>query len=116
MMGVLKIIQGPNQGLSYSFSRGRKLSIGREVNNWLCLNDPRVSRVHCQIEWTGDQVLIHEPGSPGRSWINGALVHSPHELQPGDILTVGETQLEFKWTHDDEKPTAALPPSRPGAH
>jgi pSer/pThr/pTyr-binding forkhead associated (FHA) protein len=71
------------------------------------LTDPQVSRVHCEIAWAGDRVLVTDRGGAAGTWVNGKKLTEPHELLAGDMLAVGDTHLEFKWSREDEQVTSS---------
>ncbi len=106
MFGMLEVIHGPDKGKHYSFGK-QKVAIGRGAESGVRLTDSSVSRTHCHLEWQGDKVLITDAGSATGTSINGEKIVAVKELEPGDMLAVGETQLAFHWSHDDEKPTTA---------
>jgi pSer/pThr/pTyr-binding forkhead associated (FHA) protein len=113
MFGVLQVIQGPDQGQTFQFGK-HTVAIGRAADllgvTGIRLADPRVSRLHCRLEWQGERVLVADAGSGGGTWVNGQRLTAPRELQPGDVLVVGETYLEFRWSRSDEKSTIAWQP------
>ena len=112
MFGVLQVIHGPDQGQRFVFGK-HDMPIGRAADlgaTGIRLNDPRVSRVHCRLEWQGERVLISDAGSGGGTWVNGERLSVTRELQPGDVVVIGETYLEFTWSRDDEKATIAWQP------
>ncbi len=113
MIGTLKVVQGPDQGRTFSFGK-RPVTIGRGLTNGIVLNDPEVSRTHCEIAWQGERVLVTDTGSGGGTWINGERLTGAREIQPGDVLAVGASHLAFQWSRDDEKPTTACPPPEVG--
>jgi len=104
MIGILQVIHGPEKGQSF-FCTDRALTIGRSPDNVIVLTDPKVSRVHCTVTPQGNHVTVSDAGGAGGTWVNGERLTDTRELQPGDVLAVGETQLDFKWSREDEKST-----------
>ena len=47
---------------------GASLSIGRAANANLSINDSRVSRVHCTVEWRGGHYILNDQSSFG-TWV-----------------------------------------------
>jgi hypothetical protein len=45
--------------------------------------------------------------------VNGTPIRTPQELRAGDVIVVGQTELSFQWSDDDQMPTVALQPSKP---
>jgi pSer/pThr/pTyr-binding forkhead associated (FHA) protein len=109
MIGILQVIDGPDRGKRFTLTK-RPMTIGRSPINGIVLTDPQVSRAHCEIAWAGDRVLVTDTGSGGGTWVNGEKLTEARELQAGDLLAVGETHLEFKWSREDEKVTSSWEP------
>jgi eukaryotic-like serine/threonine-protein kinase len=90
----LKVISGPDNGRVFRLADGETLSIGRGESTGTQLRDARVSRVHCQVQVdAGKYELIHASSS-GNTLVNGRAV-TRHELKPGDVIRVGDTELRF---------------------
>jgi S-DNA-T family DNA segregation ATPase FtsK/SpoIIIE len=104
MLGLLHVTHGPDTGRTFSLPRGQKFMIGRGPQAQANLTDPKVSRFHCQIQVQGDKVLLFDSGSAAGTWVNGERI-TQQELQPGDVISVGETQLSFQWSDVDEQHT-----------
>jgi pSer/pThr/pTyr-binding forkhead associated (FHA) protein len=116
MFGVLQVIQGPDQGQTFQFGK-HTVAIGRGADlgvTGIRLNDARASRLHCRLEWQGERLLVSDAGSAAGTWVNGERLTAPRELHPGDVLLVGETYLEFRWSRNDEKSTISWEPPEPG--
>jgi pSer/pThr/pTyr-binding forkhead associated (FHA) protein len=110
MIGILQVVQGPEKGQTF-FCSSAPLTIGRGQDNAIVLTDPQVSRVHCTITRNGNHVQVCDAGSAGGTWVNGERLTDARELQPGDVLAVGESQLDFKWSREDEKSTTDWQPN-----
>jgi len=69
-------------------------SIGRSVNNTLCIPDPSVSRNHCVLARRGSETVITDRGSVNRTYING-MPRVEHTLRNGDEIQLGESLFLF---------------------
>jgi pSer/pThr/pTyr-binding forkhead associated (FHA) protein len=83
-----------------------KLSVGRQPDCDLVLDDPSVSKVHATLRWAADEsrCTIEDLSSTNGTFLN-ASVRLKHEttLKDGDILSFGEVQYWFlltKTLHD----------------
>ena len=112
MFGLLEVIHGPDKGRTFTLAKGRTLQLGRARSTAAGLSDPQVSRIHCRLEVGEGQVVVADAGSVGGTWVNGERVER-HDLQAGDVIRIGETQLSFRWTDVDEKRTETLIPILP---
>jgi serine/threonine protein kinase len=105
----LCVLAGPNQGASYELPDGAAFTIGRsQQHNDICLNDLRLSRVHCEIRMEGGQVTIADLDSDAGVLINGNRV-AQHMVVKGDTIVIGDTQLRVQFVEDEVRPTAAEP-------
>jgi serine/threonine protein kinase len=86
------ITAGPDQGKAFTLHPGPNLMLGRSAQAEYRINDPRVSRTHCQILREGDQVTVIDNNSSSGVLVNGARVKQ-HVLKLGDVVQVGDTQL-----------------------
>jgi phosphoserine phosphatase RsbU/P len=73
-----------------------KLTIGRSSRNDICISDPFASRLHAELRREGDHVLLVDNGSANGTFLNGQRVSGSVRLEPGDMVRIGETEIEFK--------------------
>jgi serine/threonine protein kinase len=86
--------------------------IGRShAHNDICVPDPRVARVHCEVEVGGGRVLLRDCDSDSGTFVNAERVWT-HALQHGDVIRIGDTQLAFQ-DIDLAKPRAPVPSAPP---
>jgi hypothetical protein len=70
-------------------------TIGRQTDCDVVLSDGAASRHHAELRNEGSAFTIQDLGSTNGTRVNGAAVME-QELQDGDRLTIGETELEFR--------------------
>jgi hypothetical protein len=69
--------------------------IGQDAMNDVCLpNDSAAARSHAVVERVQDQIVIRLCGD-FPTLINGSKFQQKAKLSPGDIITVGRTELQF---------------------
>jgi phosphoserine phosphatase RsbU/P len=73
-----------------------KLTIGRSSRNDICIGDPFASRLHAELRREGDHVLLVDNGSANGTYLNGQRVNGTIRLEPGDLIRIGETEIEYK--------------------
>jgi serine/threonine-protein kinase len=93
---VLVVIAGPDQGRVFPLTPGEVLLIGRSRSSGTRLADPRVSKVHCRVEWDGACPVLVDDDSTGGTFANGVRVTSRQPLQAGVIIRIGGTQLRLQ--------------------
>jgi len=71
------------------------ISIGRASDNDVIVDDPLVSRHHCQLKLQHGAYGLTDLGSRNGSFVNGQPV-SEIALGPGDRIRIGATSLEFR--------------------
>ncbi len=74
---------------------GHVIGIGRASDNDVIVDDPMVSRHHCQLKLQHGAYSFTDLGSRNGSTVNGQLV-SQIALGPGDVIQIGDTQIEFQ--------------------
>jgi pSer/pThr/pTyr-binding forkhead associated (FHA) protein len=90
---VLVVRKGPQPGERFFIDRPR-LTIGRDPESDIFLNDMTVSRMHAVIEQIGTTVKVTDAGSLNGTYVNGVLVDSA-ELEHGDAVQIGTFQMAF---------------------
>jgi len=103
MIAILKITEPNGHTWEFPLVAGSTYAVGRAKENDVVLNDRRVSRRHALLTPFGSGFKIidgHiEDGnlirSVNRVYVNG-LPQFEKFVQHGDIVTIGETDLEFK--------------------
>jgi Protein kinase domain/FHA domain len=91
----LLVAAGPDQGKVFTLQQGPDQMLGRSAQALYQLNDPRVSRNHCQILLEGEQPVVICNGGSGGTLINGKAIQR-QALKPGDVLQIGDTQLRLQ--------------------
>lgn len=78
-------------------------SLGRLPDNSVVLRDECVSRRHCAIVVHRDgSCELHDIASKNGTVLNGAKIHGPTKLRPGDKISLCAKQLVFL-VRDDKK-------------
>jgi pSer/pThr/pTyr-binding forkhead associated (FHA) protein len=67
--------------------------IGRGARAQVDLPDPEVSSTHALIAADGARLVLTDPGSMNGTQVAGQRVTQPIELQKGDLIHVGQTEL-----------------------
>ena len=70
------------------------VTIGRDRQSSILLEDDEVSRVHCSIFVESSRVFLVDEGSSNGTYLNGTSI-SRAEVQKGDKIRIGKTQFEF---------------------
>lgn len=90
---VLIVRKGPDVGERFFIDRAR-LTIGRDPECDIFLNDVTVSRSHAVLELAGPEVSIEDVGSLNGTYVNGVRVDKA-PLGDGDLVQVGKFQMVF---------------------
>lgn len=94
MRHQLTITAGPDFGARYELTDREALLIGRGETCGVQLSDPSISRVHCRLIVANGKVILEDAGSRWGTQVNGIPVET-RELQPGDVIAVGDTELRL---------------------
>ncbi|MEW2126785.1 FHA domain-containing protein [Streptomyces sp. NPDC007259] len=92
----LQVIAGPDAG-GVHLLHGGTIRIGRSAEADVPLDDPDVSRLHCEVTVSDDgRVVVADLGSTNGTSLDGAEVHDrPVRLSPGALLRLGESTLRL---------------------
>jgi serine/threonine protein kinase len=80
--------------------------IGRGQASNTQINDPRMSRIHCQVQVDGGKTWLLDNGSSSGTLVGGEKI-TRHELKPGEVFQVGDTQIRFQLENHQEASTLA---------
>ena len=70
------------------------LTIGRQSNVSLVIDEPYISRVHAQIRLVQGRYMIFDLESRAGTYVNGQRV-TQSVLHPGDVISLADVQLVF---------------------
>ena len=70
------------------------IKIGRQLDNNIILEDPRVSRSHAQIKIVNDHYMIFDMNSTGGTFVNGRSI-TESVLFPGDVVSLAGVVFIF---------------------
>jgi predicted component of type VI protein secretion system len=74
----------------------RTLSIGRSSENDLTLEDDEVSRKHAMLINEKGVFEIGDYRTGNGTFVNGQRVREKQKIRPGDVISMGKLQLEFR--------------------
>lgn len=77
----------------------RELVIGREprgVDGCIMVPDEEVSRLHCRIFWSAEQLYLEDLNSSNHTYLNGELANVPVRIQDGDIIYMGKEAYRYQ--------------------
>ncbi|MCF6287465.1 MAG: FHA domain-containing protein, partial [Candidatus Hydrogenedentes bacterium] len=87
------VLTGPLQGKSFDINT--KLSIGRNPDNDLQLEDLQISRQHAVIEQKDGATMLRDLGSGNGSFVGERRILE-YKLSSGDLLHLGTQELRFE--------------------
>jgi len=108
---ILKITEATGNSWDFELAPNAIYSIGRAKENDIVLNDRRVSRHHAQVAAENGNYKIIDgyfadgefKRSVNRVFVNG-IPHLDKILEPGDLVTIGESRLIFQAVEDQPRP------------
>jgi pSer/pThr/pTyr-binding forkhead associated (FHA) protein len=89
---TIRVLEGLERGRIYA-RLPTPVSIGREDDNDIQLNDDRVSRFHAKLQMDGGKIILTDLDSTNGTRVNGHPIQI-RVLQPGDILAIGRCLLQ----------------------
>ena len=95
---ALQILEGHERGRTYS-ELPPPITIGREEDNTIRLNDERASRFHAKIQIDDGRVILTDLDSTNGTRVNGHIVQM-RVLQPGDQILIGRSLIAY-WPEEE---------------
>lgn len=91
----LTIRKGPKAGNAYALP-GSTISIGRDADNQIVVDDPMVSRHHARLTPQGSMFLLEDLNSANGTWVNNSRITQPgivtrrrrDRSEPGRVASV----------------------------
>jgi len=90
---ALFVRKGPETGGTFYLDRDL-ITVGRDPESSIFLNDVTVSRSHAVIEVVSGQVVVRDAGSLNGTYINGVCTDEA-TLHDGDVVQIGAFQMVF---------------------
>ena len=107
MAARIVIIAGPDRGRSFVLVPGVRMQVGRSQTSDTKLDDPTVSRLHCEITYDGKAAVLVNHSRSG-TLVNGTPT-TEQELHHGDVIHTGATQFRFQVVAMEESDTLLHP-------
>lgn len=104
----LIVRRGPRPNEIYDLSQG-VMTLGRDITNDIVINDPEVSRHHCRLTQGSGGFTLEDLGSTNGTFVNGQRLTGARQLQPGDMIGLGET---VTLAYEGAAPSAAMGPGQ----
>jgi hypothetical protein len=92
-IATLSVVRGPQIGMEYTLNN-IPLTIGRNPQCDIFLNDMTVSRLHARLEPQVDAYVLRDENSFNGVWVNNKNVEA-HALRPGDLIQIGTFCLQY---------------------
>jgi transcriptional regulator with AAA-type ATPase domain len=92
----LVVVDGPSRGQRITVTDGLA-RVGAAEGNHLRLNDPTVSRMHCEIRVKADAVIVRDCGSTNGTKVEGVRLREG-EVRPGALVKVGASAFRIEDT------------------
>lgn len=102
MSDTLVFRAGEYAGKEFKIS-AEEISIGRDQENTIVLNDVQISRRHARIFSDKSGLFIEDLKSTNGSLLNGKKIKKAQKLKNGDVITLGEQNIfEIQLTSNNE--------------
>jgi pSer/pThr/pTyr-binding forkhead associated (FHA) protein len=82
--------------VEYRLKPNETVTIGREPDNTIAIDDGLVSRHHAVLEWDGKAFAIQDAGSSNGTFVNGRRVRRKRRLGDGDAIELYKFPLAFE--------------------
>ena len=96
----LNVVAGPAKGRFFDIDDNQTLVIGRGEQSDTRINDPSVSRVHCEVSVYEEQITIVDKGSSSGTFVNGRAVEKL-AVDKGCLVKIGDTEFHVGDPNED---------------
>ena len=96
----LAIFIGHDGGKRHKLKRG-KMTVGRSSQADITINDQRISRIHCVLEWVGDTIIVEDKGSTNGIFYDSSKA-SNAVLLPGVPIQLGQSVMKIEYKDEAE--------------
>ena len=97
----IRVLEGLEQGRVFS-RLPLPVSVGREEENTIQLNDDRISRLHAKMQYQAGRVILTDLGSTNGTRVNGRPV-TRCIVQAGDVIAIGRCLLLLSERVEDDQ-------------
>jgi two-component system response regulator GlrR len=98
----LTVIEGPGQGITRE-STGDRMTVGSHALNDLVIDDPTVSRFHCEVRVEAAGGVIGDLHSKNGTLVDGVEVREAI-LRSGCVLRLGRATVRFEYVPEHNRP------------
>jgi predicted component of type VI protein secretion system len=84
---------------------GGVITIGRQPDNVLCIDNPAVSGHHAKIYWEADGYVVEDMESFNGTYVNNERI-AKIGLQNGDVVVIGKHAIHFRAEANEHVPAA----------
>src|SRR5579862_3604342 len=89
----LRFVRGARAGQSCPLDDNQSVVVGRGVETSFRIQDPSISRRHCQITNSQQGVLIADLGSSNGTYVNGQRISTWTQLKLNDQVILGNNEI-----------------------
>jgi pSer/pThr/pTyr-binding forkhead associated (FHA) protein len=84
---------------------GNIITIGRQPDNLLCIDNPAVSGHHAKVYWEEDRYVVEDLESFNGTYLNNERI-AKRELRDGDVVLIGKHTVHFRAEANEQIPSA----------
>ena len=103
----LTVIEGPDSGHQFDARNGDTIVVGRGADSDTQIQDPRLSRVHCEVVFNDQGSTVVDRNGSGGTFVDGQQVEDSVSVSHGAILSIGESKLRIVQTRCMDQDTVA---------
>ncbi len=107
----LNVVNGPAKGRFFDLVSPQSLVIGRGEQSDTRINDPSVSRIHCEVQVGDDGIRVIDRGSTSGTFVDGVAVESTVATK-GSLIRVGDTEIRIDDPVGDEPTVIGTVPEK----
>jgi len=108
-MNTMLIMLDGGPAKTFSLGDTEQMTLGREANNNIVIDDTAVSRLHAMVRRiTTGHYMLTDLGSANGTFLNGRKVATPVLLTHGDQIKLGTVELQFHNPQGNDDDTESM--------
>ena len=101
----LTVVGGPDTGRTFAANTGDTMVVGRGNDSDTQIQDPRMSRIHCEVRFEQGSTIVVDRNGSGGTFVDGVRVSDSHAANVGAVLQAGESKIRLDRATPLDAPT-----------
>ncbi|TWT88025.1 FHA domain-containing serine/threonine-protein kinase [Neorhodopirellula pilleata] len=102
---VLEITDGPDAGRRFEVDSSEPFVIGRGSDSHTQIRDPKLSRIHCELNAQNGSLTLADRGGAGGVRLDGRPIQQSAQVSTDGVIEVGDSRIKLTLLDGLDAPT-----------